>query len=125
MIYQTLLIFLKGGTVAKKTISISLWPILILAWFAWGIFDDDEKTELKKEAIQIVVETKETLFEMKDGTVKKLEDMTDSEIEEVTGEEVTQDVYEPPEEKADLEPPPNEYNDEPPDEPKEEEGRTL
>ena len=65
------------------------------------------------------------VFEMKDGTVKKLEDMTDSEIEEVTGEEVTQDVYEPPEEKADLEAPPSEYNDEPPDEPKEEEGRTL
>ena len=84
---------------AKKTISISLWPILIFAWFVWGIFDDDEKDELKKTAIEVVVETKEILVEQKDGTLKKLEDMTDAEIEEETGIEVTQEVYESPEEQ--------------------------
>ena len=123
MKYQTILYFFeRGDTVAKKSISISLWPLLIFAWFVWGIFDDDEKDELKKSAIEVVVETKEILIERKDGTLTKIEDMTNEEIETETGIEIV--IVETPEEEqaGSIGPLPEDEEDEHEPEPK---GRKL
>jgi hypothetical protein len=81
---------------AKKSISISLWPILLAVWFFWGTCDEDEKKTIKNTAVEIVVEAKEIFIETKDGTLKNLEHATDAEIAEVTGEKATQDIVEPP-----------------------------